>query len=112
MNSEIWRQRLLQEKQELHTLSDDAKEARGTVKLDQQGVGRLSRMDAMQQQAMALESERRRQMRSKRIDAALQRIDRQEFGYCVKCGDPIPAARLDADPTNPFCVGCATAAAN
>lgn len=109
MDLELWRNRLLREKQELETLSDDAREARGTVTLDQQGVGRLSRVDALQQQAMAVESERRRRIRAKRIEAALARIDSGDFGYCVKCGEEIPEARLNADPTSPCCVACTSA---
>jgi DnaK suppressor protein len=108
MNMEAWRARLLAEKQELESLSDDASHARGTVMLDQQGVGRLSRMDAMQQQAMAIESERRRRLRAKQIEAALSRIASGDFGYCVKCGEEIPEARLEADATSPLCVACAS----
>ena len=103
-----WRERLLTEKRELESLSDDASDSRGTVELDQQGVGRLSRMDAMQQQAMAIESERRRRLRLKQIDAALSRIEAGDFGYCVRCGDEIPEARLDADATSAMCVACAS----
>ncbi len=109
MDLEFWRKRLLQEKQELESLSEDAREARGTVALDQQGVGRLSRADAMQQQAMAMESERRRRLRARQIEAALERIENREFGYCVKCGESIAGERLNADPTSACCVDCASA---
>jgi DnaK suppressor protein len=109
MDIEHWRQRLLLDKQELDRLSEDGREARATVVLDQQGVGRLSRIDAMQQQAMAEEGERRRRLRAKQIAAALRRIDAGAFGYCVNCGDEIPAARLKCDPASPICVGCAGA---
>lgn len=97
----------MKEKEELETLSDDAREARGAVELDQQGVGRLSRMDAMQQQAMAVASERRRSLRRTQIDQALKRLTDDEFGYCVKCGEVIPEKRLDFDPASASCVACA-----
>jgi DnaK suppressor protein len=64
-------------------------------------------MDALQMQAMALETERRRHTRVRRIDAALERIERGEFGYCASCGEPIAAKRLEFDPTSPRCLGCA-----
>lgn len=102
-----WRERLLSEKRELEALSDDAREARGAVELDQQGVGRLSRMDAMQQQAMAVASERRRRMRIAQIEAALKRLDTDDFGYCIRCGQPVPEERLMADPASTQCVDCA-----
>jgi DnaK suppressor protein len=104
---EEWRQKLLEDKRELEALSEDARASRGAVELDQQGVGRLSRMDAMQQQAMAIESERRRRARLLQIDAALRRIDQDDFGYCLKCGERIPEERLNFDPASAICVGCA-----
>ncbi len=68
------------------------------VQLDQTSVGRLSRMDAMQRQAMAQETERRRHNDLRRVRAALQRIEDGEYGYCISSGDPIPRARLELDP--------------
>lgn len=80
---------------------------RAPVTLDQESVGRLSRIDAMQVQAMALVQARRRQAKRAAIDAALARIDAGEFGYCVKCGELIAAARLDHDPAAATCIECA-----
>ena len=68
--------RLDEKRAELLELSGISNEARGTVELDQQSVGRLSRMDAMQQQAMAEEVERKRQLDLVRIDRALRRISK------------------------------------
>jgi len=78
-----------------------------TVTLDQQSVGRLSRMDAMQQQAMAKATQARRGQMRRKINAALARMDEGEFGYCAECGEDIPAKRLQLDPTVPTCVNCA-----
>ncbi|NNE87336.1 MAG: TraR/DksA family transcriptional regulator [Silicimonas sp.] len=86
---------------------DQGAESRGTVVLDQTSVGRLSRMDAMQHQAMAEATHRRRNARKGRIDAALLRLDEGEFGYCVDCGEEIAPKRLELDPTTPNCVSCA-----
>ena len=81
---------------------------RAPVELDQQAVGRLSRMDALQVQAMALETSRRRGNELRRIAAALARIDEGEFGHCLECGDEIAARRLALDPAAPLCIGCAS----
>ncbi len=78
-----------------------------TVTLDQQSVGRLSRMDALQQQAMARATEARRAARLQRIRAALLRMEEGEYGWCVECGGEIAPARLDLDPTVPTCITCA-----
>ncbi len=81
--------------------------ATATVKLDQQMVGRLSRMDAIQQQAMAVAIEQRRKSEIQGLNAALVRVDEEEFGYCEDCGDDIPSDRLRINPTTPRCVSCA-----
>ena len=107
MDFERFRQRLLDERAELLAGDRDAAEDRGTVTLDQTSVGRLSRMDALQRQAMAQATSRRRQSRLQRIDGALLRLDQDEFGYCQDCGEDIPPARLDLDVTATLCVSCA-----
>ncbi len=88
------------------------KDSRDTVELDQARLGRLSRMDAMQGQAMAQETERRRKVELQRIDAALERLDTDEFGYCLTCGDEIALKRLELDPAVALCVACADKASD
>ena len=100
------RQRLMEELQTLQALREIAKSSRAPVELDQQSVGRLSRMDALQKQNMELATEYRRQMRVKAIDAALQRIDNGEFGYCMICDEEIAPQRLEFDPAIAFCISC------
>lgn len=78
------------------------------VELDQSRVGRLSRMDAMQAQAMSQESVRRRDLELKRISAALQRLKDGEYGDCLYCGEVIAQGRLQADPAAILCIRCAT----
>ncbi len=90
----------------------DAEDAGGredqkTVTLDQQSVGRLSRMDAMQRQAMAQATARRRAAERARLSAALARLDEGEYGYCTDCGEAIARARLDTNPAVALCLSCA-----
>ncbi|MGE4610468.1 MAG: TraR/DksA C4-type zinc finger protein [Paracoccaceae bacterium] len=80
--------------------------AQKTVELDQQSVGRLSRMDALQSQAMAQAQQRRRDVLKGSLQAALQRLKEGEFGYCMECGDEIEDARLLANPAVLKCVAC------
>lgn len=84
------------------------REGQATVELDQQAVGRLSRMDALQNQAMAKAGHARRQAERRRLTAALARIDEGEFGYCEDCGDEIAEGRLRLDPAAPRCISCAS----
>jgi DnaK suppressor protein len=104
----IYRQRLEKELAELTTPSETRDESQRTVTLDQQSIGRLSRMDALQQQEMAHETERRRALHVKMIEAALKRCNEGEFGYCISCGEEIAKGRLDADPSFPACTACAS----
>lgn len=101
---------LIKQRDELLDLADIADEAADTVELDQTRVGRLSRMDALQAQAMSQESRRRRKTELQRIASALSRINEQEYGYCVSCGEEIARNRLKADPAAPLCIDCANRA--
>lgn len=96
------------ERDSLGDLSNATAEERRPVELDQQSIGRLSRMDAMQVQAMAQAVEGRRRQRQAQIDAALKRLDEGEYGYCVVCGEDIPKKRLEVDLTAARCVDCAS----
>ncbi|MFP4080082.1 MAG: TraR/DksA family transcriptional regulator [Ectothiorhodospira sp.] len=78
-----------------------------TVELDQTRTGRLSRMDALQGQAMARASEARAAQQIRRIQAALRRMDEGGYGECVDCGEPIARGRLEANPAVALCIGCA-----
>ena len=98
--------RLEAERAELVSHSAETAADRKPVELDQQSVGRLSRMDAMQVQAMAQATDARRQARLKRIDAALARIADESYGECLSCGAEIRLKRLEIDPTVPLCVDC------
>jgi DnaK suppressor protein len=104
---EYFREKLLKLRDELQEIEQTGSEAAQTVELDQSRVGRLSRMDALQAQAMSIESGRRRNIKIKRIDAALKRIDKDEFGFCIKCEEEIDPKRLEVDPAAPLCIDCA-----
>ena len=83
-------------------------ESARTVELDQNRVGRLSRMDAMQGQAIAQASAERQAEQLNLIELALARIDDNEFGFCLECDNDIAIARLDADPMVKCCIECAS----
>ena len=102
----MYRSKLEAEITELRVLSDNSKQSRAPVTLDQQSIGRLSRMDAMQQQSMDLAKEERRAQRLAILTAVLKRMDDGEFGFCLRCGEDIPPARLDVDPAVTLCVDC------
>ena len=95
----------LAELEEAHGTRTEASE---TVELDQARTGRLTRMDALQQQAMAQASNRRAQLEMQRIRGALERIRTGDYGDCLRCEEPISAGRLEADPSVTLCIDCAS----
>jgi DnaK suppressor protein len=107
LDPDLYRAKLLARRGELLAEDRMSEGDRAPVTLDQDSVGRLSRIDAMQVQAMALAQARRRVSERAAIDAALARIDAGEYGYCVKCGDDIAAARLEHNPATSTCIQCA-----
>lgn len=102
-----FRDRFTAMKAELEALSQATAETRKPVTLDQQAVGRVSRMDALQGQAMQVETESRRKREMARIEAALARMEEGEYGACVSCGEEIASRRLDNDPAAATCIDCA-----
>jgi len=100
------RQKLIALQSELQELELNSGDAGGTVVLDQSKVGRLSRMDALQAQQMALEAGRRRQLQLQKIEGALRRLDTDEYGYCFICHEEIDDRRLAVDPTSTRCMAC------
>ena len=106
MNTDKYKQSLLALKKTLHKAQETGDQAEQTVELDQTRVGRLSRMDAMQAQAMAKASGQRREAMLRNIDAALKRIDDGDYGLCRDCEEPINPKRLEFDPTALRCIDC------
>jgi len=102
------RDKLLKLRDELQRLSAMSDEAAAVVELDQSKVGRLSRMDAMQAQAVAQATANRRALKLRGIQAALERIDTGEYGRCQSCDEEIPLQRLEIDPTTLYCIRCAS----
>ncbi|WP_112323307.1 TraR/DksA family transcriptional regulator [Oceanibium sediminis] len=109
MKPEIRQEFEKQIRERLRALDDEDAVAagnRGTVVLDQQSVGRLSRMDALQQQAMAKATHARRAAERARLQLALKRAATDEFGYCADCGEAIDHRRLAMNPALTLCISC------
>ena len=109
LKMKTYKQQLLTLRQSLLQAEETGEAAEQAVELDQTRMGRLSRMDAMQAQAMSIETGRRRRQKLLQIEAALQRIEDDEFGHCDECGEEIAPRRLEVDPTVRLCIGCAAA---
>jgi len=107
MDIDYFKQRLLARRDELQASAETGTPGTATVALDQTRVGRLSRMDALQAQAMSQAAQQRRSVELQRVMAALRRIEAGHYGYCLDCDGPIAEARLAVDPAAPLCIICA-----
>ncbi len=107
LDIQAFKKRLKTMKADIEQLEQESLEGRQPVELDQTKVGRLSRMDALQGQAMALAVDQRRKIEIQRIEAALERIENDDYGYCVSCDEEIAIKRLELDPAAPTCIKCA-----
>lgn len=109
-NADLQKFRHLLETQrdKLVTSQQAAQQSTEPVQLDQASVGRVSRVDALQSQSMAVETTRLRQQQLRKISTALALIESGDYGYCSICNNDIDPRRLEVDPASSMCVTCAS----
>ncbi len=103
-----FKQLLEAQRDELMASQQLAQSSTETVELDQASVGRVSRMDAMQSQSMAVETTRLRQQQLRKISTALALIESGDYGFCTICDSEIDPRRLSIDPASAMCISCAS----
>jgi DnaK suppressor protein len=102
---EEFRQILLSEQTSLEELLKRSKEGARPVELSEP-IGRLTRMDAIQQQQMTKASRRTYERKLRQVQAALEMLGKDEYGFCRSCEEPIGYRRLKARPEAPYCLSC------
>lgn len=81
-------------------------EALEPVKLDQMAVGRLSRIDTLQNQGLTKNLREREKVKLSRLERAFRRMEEGSYGTCVECGAEIAFGRLSVFPEAPTCGPC------
>ena len=104
--TETLRALLQSNKDKLVQQLSDAEAATSVVTLDQTTVGRVSRVDAMQQQSMAVSTRTKAETSLRKTLKALKRMDSEDFGYCSDCDEPIAFNRLEVQPEASHCLKC------
>ena len=104
---EYFKKRLNERLEAINETQERQKNETAPVELDQGRVGRLTRMDAMQQQAMAHATARLADLERQRIQSALGRMQSGDYGYCIICDEEIAEGRLQFDPSILTCIVCA-----
>ena len=102
---ETFREALVALRDELRALLDGSRDGAKPVSLDEP-IGRLTRMDAIQQQSMTAASRAAYDVRRRQVEQALRAIDEDVYGLCRKCDEPIGVRRLSVRPEAPYCVAC------
>lgn len=83
-----------------------SEEALKPVELDQTAVGRLSRMDSLQNQGMTRNLHEREQSKLAKLQAALKRVEAGQYGLCTVCHRALPYGRLLVFPEAESCARC------
>ena len=104
-NQDFYRKILNKLLEEIEAYLSKTEESAEAVSPDK-SLGRLSRMEAMQDQQLILEARRRKKMQKVAVLSALQRIENGQFGTCIFCGKPIASDRLEVAPESTTCISC------
>jgi len=97
------KQRIEEAEKSIETIREQTKPVPPSV-----AIGRLTRMDAIQQKSMAEANLKSTEQQLSSLKKAFARVDEENFGVCVVCGNTIPLGRILAVPEAKVCVSCAS----
>ncbi len=106
METEEIRQNILKEIETVEQRIAEYKDLTQPVEPDC-AIGRITRMDAINNKSVTEASLRQAQNKLRNLQRVLSQLGTKDFGLCIKCGKPIPAARLLYRPESLTCVNCA-----
>ncbi len=95
--------RIHEAEQSLDTLREQTKPVPPSV-----AIGRLTRMDAIQQKNMAETNLKSAEALIQKLEKALKNLENSDFGVCAACGNDIPMGRILAVPEAKICIQCAS----
>lgn len=97
---------ILKELSALEDSLDSIKNTSKVVELDQQLIGRLSRMDSIQDKEMTKANIVRSIQKKSQLIEALKRLKEKDFGFCIDCGEEIDIRRIRINPAVRKCFSC------
>ena len=109
MKKEERQQLKLKIKEQLEKIEREIAELEANIQpiSPENSIGRVSRMDAIQNQSVAEAGLRSKKEKRKKLHLALEKVDQEGFGICQRCKQPIAAARLMYLPESSLCIRCA-----
>jgi DnaK suppressor protein len=90
---------------EVEKYLESSEDAAAAVEPDK-GLGRLSRLEAMQDQQLVMEMRRRKKRQLAEIKSAISRLEMGNYGSCIFCGEEISPERLEVSPEAQTCMRC------
>ena len=106
MNLEEIKIKILEEISRTEGLIDEYRELSKPVAPDD-AIGRITRMDAINNKSVTEASLRQSELKLNNLQRVLSLVGTRDFGICIKCGKPIPEARILYRPESLSCVNCA-----
>jgi DnaK suppressor protein len=106
MEKEEIKQNILKEITKTENLISEYREMSQPVAPDD-AIGRITRMDAINNKSVTEASLRQAEEKLRNLKRVFSKVGTKEFGICIKCGKPIPAARILYRPESLRCVNCA-----
>ena len=70
-------------------------------------IGRISRMDAINNKSVMEAALRVKKQKLGKLKHAMTKVEREDFGICIICNNPIQVARLLYLPESSKCIRCA-----
>lgn len=98
--------KVLVEMKRTNTAIDDYRDLTKPIS-PENAIGRISRMDAINNKSVAEAALRQAEVKLKNLHNVLESIDNKDFGLCLKCQKPIPIGRILLMPQSRYCVNCA-----
>lgn len=106
MDKEAIKNQLNKETERLRKQIDDYKALTKPI-APENAIGRVSRMDAINNKRVLESALQKAEQRYKSMLKVYDRIDEEDFGKCAKCHADTPLQRLMIMPESQFCVKCA-----
>ena len=107
MTDDEIRQKIREEIEKTEEIIKEYKEASGPISPDK-AIGRLSRMDAINNKSVTESALRQAEDKLKKLNHVFSKVGEKDFGYCIKCKQPIPLGRILLKPESQRCVNCAS----
>jgi len=96
--------------EDLNALNKEVEELQEMVKpiAPECAIDDVARTDLMNEQEISIRTLHDAKIRRNKLEYALRKVDKEEYGLCLECEDEIPFERLIILPEATHCIECAS----